>query len=300
MKELEAESVTMVEEIKPQLAALEATPVIVAKADIQHQTAPQQRQRVKAAFFDIDETLIRGASAFMVTRELYRRNFFGIRDIMFASKEALLYLIFGEDKERVDTITQRALHVMAGHHVHEAEAVGKDVTRELVRHRIFPGTRKILEAHLAAGHEVWLLSATPKEIAVQIAEALGATGAVGTEIEIVDGVYRAELAAPFMHGPGKARVVRQLAMDRNLDLNESWAYSDSFNDLPMLLTVGKPRAINPDLKLRAFAMRNRWKIFDFRRFRRGIIETVLKQTGQAIGFSWIVSMAVRTLVKNRK
>lgn len=290
----------MLDKLKPEPASMESTPVIVADTDSEQQLNELPVQRRKAAFFDIDETLIRGASAFMVTRELYRRKFFGIRDILFASKEALLYLIFGEDKDRVATITQRALNVMAGHHVHEAEAVGKDVTRELIKHRIFPGTRKILEAHLTAGHEVWLLSATPKEIAVQIAEALGATGAVGTEIMVVDGMYRAELAAPFMHGPGKARVVRQLAMDRNLDLNESWAYSDSFNDLPMLLTVGKPRVINPDLKLRAFAMRNKWKIFDFRRFKRGAIETVLKQTGQAIGFSWIVSMALRALVRNRK
>lgn len=277
------------------------SPVIVSMARSLNQSGgPGGVSRKKAAFFDIDETLIRGASSFVVTRELYRRRFFGWRDILFATKETMLYLVFGEDKNRLQQLTQRALNVMAGHSVEEVTAVGEDVCNELVGHRIFPGTRAILERHLKAGHEVWLISATPREVAVMIAERLGATGAVGTEVKCVNGIYQAELAAPFMHGSGKARVVRQLAMERNLDLNSSWAYSDSFNDLPMLLTVGKPNAINPDLKLRAFAMRHRWHIFDFRRLKRGALERFIKRVAETVGATWFFTLLFQSLLNKHR
>lgn len=258
---------------------------------------PGAREKKVAAFFDIDETLVRGASSYQVTLELYRHHFFGIRDVLFAAYHSFMYVVFGEDKKRLDRLTKRALGVMEGRKVDEVLVVGDNVANWLMAHRIFPGTRHMLEQHLKRGHEVWLLSATPVEVAQLLAQRLGATGAVGTEVEHHGGVYHAALAAPFMHGDGKGTAVRRLAEERHLDLEKSYAYSDSFNDLPMLLTVGNPSAINPDLKLRAYALQKRWRIHDFRRYKRGIVGKYAKSAAKAGGFAWLTALFVNTLLR---
>lgn len=252
-----------------------------------------------AAFFDIDETLIRGASSYHVTRELYRRRFFGWRDIFFALRHTVLYILFGEDKDRVDALTHRALNVMAGHSVDEVVSVGVDVANELMEHRIFPGAQALLTKHLQAGHEVWLLSATPVQVAQVIGKRLGVTGVVGTEVKTENGVFLPTLDAPFMHGAGKGKAVRRLANERQINLEKSFAYSDSFNDLPMLLTVGRRAAINPDLKLRAYALKFNWKIVDFRRFKRGSIEKAAKRIAEYGGLAWLLGIFTHSLVRGR-
>ena len=120
-------------------------------------------------------------------------------------------------------------------------------------HRIWPGTRALAQLHLDQGQRVWLVTAAPIEIAAIIARRLGLTGALGTVAEHVDGVYTGELVGDMLHGPAKAEAIKALAEREGLDLSRCSAYSDSYNDLPMLSLVGDPCAINPDAKLRDHA-----------------------------------------------
>ena len=120
-------------------------------------------------------------------------------------------------------------------------------------HRIWPGTRALAQMHLDQGQRVWLVTAAPIEIAQIIARRLGLTGAMGTVAEHVDGVYTGRLVGDLLHGPAKGEAVKALAAREGLDLAGCSAYSDSYNDLPMLSLVGDPCAINPDAKLRAHA-----------------------------------------------
>ena len=113
-------------------------------------------------------------------------------------------------------------------------------------HRIWPGTRALAQLHLDQGQRVWLVTAAPIEIATIIARRLGLTGALGTVAEHVDGVYTGELVGEMLHGSAKAVAVQELAERFGLDLERCSAYSDSYNDLPMLSAVGDPCAINPD------------------------------------------------------
>jgi HAD superfamily hydrolase (TIGR01490 family) len=135
-------------------------------------------------------------------------------------------------------------------------------------HRIWPGTRALAQMHLDQGQRVWLVTAAPVEIARIIADRLGLTGALGTVAEHVDGVYTGRLVGDLLHGPAKAEAVRALAESEGLDLSRCSAYSDSFNDLPMLSMVGEPCAINPDSRLRDHARANGWRVRDYRTGRK--------------------------------
>ena len=121
--------------------------------------------------------------------------------------------------------------------------------------------------HLDHDEEVWLVTATPKDLADLIAKRLGFTGALGTVAEVKDGVYTGKLIGQLLHGPNKAIAVKLLAEERGIDLANSYAYSDSHHDIPLLQAVGNPRAINPDTLLQIHALREHWPIYDFRRMR---------------------------------
>ncbi len=127
-----------------------------------------------------------------------------------------------------------ALSIVKGHRVAELQSIGEEIYDEYMAERIWPGTRALAEAHLAAGQKVWLVTAAPVEIANVIARRLGLTGALGTVAESVDGVYTGKLVGEPLHGPAKAEAVRALAAAEGLDLSRCAAYSDSHNDIPML------------------------------------------------------------------
>jgi phosphoserine phosphatase len=86
----------------------------------------------------------------------------------------------------------------------------------------------------------------------------------------LDGVYTGRLRGELLHGPAKGEAVRSLAHDHGLDLARCFAYSDSFNDLPMLSLVGHPCAINPDRRLLEFAEQNDWQVRDYRSGRKAV------------------------------
>lgn len=227
------------------------------------------RDMSSAAFFDVDNTVMQGASIFHLARGLHRRNFFTTRDILSAVWMQAYFRVVGvEDPRHIAETRNSALSFIAGHTVAELEELGEEIFDEAMAHRIWPGTRALAQMHLDQGQRVWLVTAAPIEIATIIARRLGLTGALGTVSEHVDGVYTGRLVGDMLHGPAKAEAVKALAAREGLDLDACSAYSDSVNDLPMLSLVGDPCAINPDAKLRAHARANGWRIRDYRTGRK--------------------------------
>jgi len=222
-----------------------------------------------AAFFDVDNTVMRGASIFHLARGLHRRRFFTTREILGAAwKQAYFRVVGVEDPDHVAEARTSALSFIAGHTVIELEELGQEIFDETMAHRIWPGTRALAQLHLDQGQRVWLVTAAPIEIAQIIATRLGLTGAMGTVAEHVDGVYTGRLVGDLLHGPAKAEAVRALAEREDLDLSRCSAYSDSVNDLPMLSLVGDPCAINPDARLRSHARALGWRVRDYRTGRK--------------------------------
>ncbi|WP_061961075.1 HAD family hydrolase [Demequina flava] len=221
-----------------------------------------------AAFFDVDNTVIRGASSYHIARGLQRHGFFKARDIFRFAWEQLKYTMLGESREQIEQIREEGLMMIKGWSVAEMIAVGEEVYDEILELRIFPGTRALIDGHLAAGREVWFITTSPQEVASIIAQRLGVTGAMGSQAEHVDGLYTGKLKGEMVHREAKAKVVRQLADERGLDLTASYAYGDSINDGPMLEAVAHPTAINPDHKLRRMANERGWAIEEFRKRRK--------------------------------
>jgi HAD superfamily hydrolase (TIGR01490 family) len=222
-----------------------------------------------AAFFDIDNTIVRGASLFHLARGLAKRKFFTLGDVSsFAWKQAKFRVAGREDTDDIASVIDAALSFVAGHDVDEVVSLGDEIFDERIEDKLYAQTITLTRAHLQAGQRVWLVSAAPVEMASLIARKLELTGALGTVSEIVDGKYTGMLAGAPLHGPAKAEAVRALADREDLDLALCSAYSDSSNDIPMLSLVGQPVAINPDAALRRHARAMGWNVHDYRTGRK--------------------------------
>lgn len=245
-----------------------------------------------AAFFDLDNTIVRGASAFHLAVGLRRRGFFGNRDLVTFAVQQTRYLLFGEDLGQIDAIRARALSIVAGRSVAEVAAVGEEVWDEVLSLRIFPGTQALLTRHLEAGHQVWIITASPVEIGELIGRRLGVTGALGTVAEHVGGFYTGSLVGDLLHGRAKASAVQALAEREGLDLARCYAYGDSSNDVPILSLVGHPVAINADLRLRRHARAVGWPVQEFRG-RRRVAARRSMYTASGAGVLWVAGLVLR-------
>jgi HAD superfamily hydrolase (TIGR01490 family) len=221
------------------------------------------------AFFDVDNTIMRGASIYYFARGLVARKMVAPRDVALMLWSQFSFLLRGsESPDHIDAIRQAALAFVAGSSVDDMRRLGEEIYDDAIASRIWEGARELTRHYLAAGQRVWLVTATPVELAEIIARNLGLTGALGTVAETTDGVYTGRLVGDLMHGEAKAAAIRDLAEREGLDLARCAAYSDSKNDLPMLSLVGHPNVVNPDPRLRREARRRGWPVYEFRDGRR--------------------------------
>jgi len=247
--------------------AEEAGEASAAAAEVEH--PPPVPDPRAAAFFDVDNTLMRGASIYHFARGLAARGMFGPRDLARLTWGQLAFRLRGtENSDHIDAAREAALAFVAGHHVDDIVGLGEEIYDDTMADRIWEGARKLTQQHLDAGQRVWLVTATPVELANILARRLGLTGALGTVAESANGVYTGRLVGGLLHGDAKAMAVQALARREGLDLSRSSAYTDSFNDMPMLKLVGHPNVVNPDALLLAEARRRNWPVHDFRSGRR--------------------------------
>ncbi len=227
------------------------------------------RDLTAAAFFDVDNTMVQGASIVHFARGLAARKYFKTSDIVDMAWKQVKFRVTGrESMNDVASGKEKALSFIAGRSTAELAALGEEIYDEIIADKIWPGTRALAQMHLDAGQQVWLVTATPVELAQVIAKRLGLTGALGTVAESRDGVFTGRLVGDVLHGLGKAHAVRTLAIREGLNLKRCTAYSDSHNDVPMLSLAGTSVAINPDADLRELAKNRGWEIRDFRTGRK--------------------------------
>ncbi|NNG20790.1 HAD family hydrolase [Naumannella sp. ID2617S] len=218
-----------------------------------------------AAFFDLDNTMVRGTSMIQLGKGLYARKYFRAGIILRALwLEAWFRATGAEHEGHIVEIRETVLSIIEGRTVQELAADSEQIFNDSIAGRLWPQATALADSHLSAGRPVWLVTAAPIEVARVCAKHLGLTGAIGTEAESVEGVYTGRLHGPLMHGPAKADAVRALALERGYDLSRCSAYSDSFNDLPMLSLVGDPHVVNPDGDLLRHARAANWPVHDFR------------------------------------
>jgi HAD superfamily hydrolase (TIGR01490 family) len=237
---------------------------------------------VAAAFFDVDNTMIHGASLYWFARGLVARNYFSTRDLLRFGWSQLKFRILAT--ERHGDMTQAkhaALAFVAGRKVAELRRLCEEIFDEMIVERIWTGTHALAQLHLDTGQRVWLVTAAPIELGEVIADRLGLTGAIGTVAEVRDGVYTGALVGDLMHGAAKAAAIQRLAQTEGLELSRCTAYSDSANDIPMLSSVGTAVAVNPDATLRRQARQRGWQVRDFRTGRKAARVAVPAAVGAA-------------------
>jgi len=244
--------------------------------------------------------MVRGASLFHLARGMHERGMLSKVDLASAGAKQARFLLRGSENpsDRIAAM-QSALSFVAGRDVDEVTAVGSEIFDDRMINKLWPGTLELARAHVAAGHQVWLVSATPNELANLMALRLGFAGGLGTSAEITEGRYTGRLLDVPLHGATKAQVIAEFASANQIDLTRSYAYSDSVNDVPLLELVGNPVAINPDGPLRAHAKTRGWPIEDFRRrrMRQMSITGAASAVGAAVAIGVIASAAHKRAVR---
>ncbi|MFC4562691.1 HAD family hydrolase [Nocardiopsis mangrovi] len=211
---------------------------------------------------------MRGASIYHFARGLAARDLFTTRDLLRFAWGQMVFRVSGQERpEHINAAREAALAFVAGHDVKDLVSLCEDIYDDTMADRIWEGAHRLIRRHLDAGQRVWLVTATPFELADIIKRRLGLDGALGTVAETVDGTYTGRLVGDLLHGPAKATAIRALARAEGLDLSTCTAYSDSSNDLPLLSVVGHPNAVNPDDSLLEYAKKHGWPVHEFRRHR---------------------------------
>ncbi|HVM13707.1 MAG TPA: HAD-IB family hydrolase [Egibacteraceae bacterium] len=217
-----------------------------------------------AAFFDLDRTLMSGSSAYYCGKACYREGLYPFKRLVVDGLRGFVFKLFGASEERTEALRDRILEAVAGRDADTYRRLAPGVVDELLA-RIRPEAQALLDMHEEAGRDVYIVSASPVEIVDELARALDIAGGLGTQSEILDGVYTGRLAAPFCYGEGKAEVARRIVAERGYDLSQCYAYADSASDLPILQLVAHPVAVNPDRSLMSMAHRRGWPIVEFNR-----------------------------------
>jgi len=210
-----------------------------------------------AAFFDLDRTLLRGASGPIIGEALKSA---GVTDRSVPGEQLVykLYDLFGENRPSME-VTKRAVRFASGWVRSQVQEAG-ELAADALAASLQPFARPIFDEHRAAGRPLVLATTTPYDLVKPLADALGFDAVVATRYGEADGKYDGTLDGEFVWGPGKLRAIQTWAVETGIDLAESWAYSDSFYDLPMLGAVKHPVAVNPDPRMLVVALLRRWPV----------------------------------------
>lgn len=211
-----------------------------------------------AAFFDFDGTLIDGYSAKAYFVERLKNRDVGLGELIRTAVEATKVERRGAD---IQPLVEAAVAGLAGTPQAEVEAAGDDLFRTKIAGMVFPSARTLIDAHRAKGHTVVVASsATPPQITAT-AKDLGIEHIIATELEVDDnGILTGAVLGDIRWGDGKANAVREFAAEHDIDLGQSFGYSNGAEDLPLLEAVGRPRPLNPDPKLTMIAGEHGWPV----------------------------------------
>lgn len=212
-----------------------------------------------AAFFDLDRTLLVGASGPVISDELRREGLLPERHV---PGEGLVFDVFNLVGETLPGmfLTRQAARAAAGWPRLAVQRVGRAIVDQLMA-EVAPFARLLVQEHQEAGRPVVMATTTPYDVVKPFADALGLDDVIATRYGLRDdGAYDGSIDGEFVWGRGKLNAVRAWARSKGIDVRESWAYSDSFYDLPLLTAAGHATAVNPDVRLAIVAAARRWPV----------------------------------------
>ncbi len=218
--------------------------------------------RSVAAFFDLDKTIIAGSSTLAFGRSMRERGLIGRRAMLRSGYAQLSLMRSGADADFMDRMRDQISALCTGWDAAVVRSVIEEALPTVLLPMIYAEATELIEVHRASGHHLALVSASGVEMAAPVAAALGVQHCVATRMVVADGRYTGEIEF-YCYGEGKAVAVRALAAEHGYRLENSYAYSDSITDLPLLEVVGHPHAVNPDRALRRIAEERGWPVLEF-------------------------------------
>ena len=215
-----------------------------------------------AAFFDLDGTIVEGTSGLRFARFLFRRRILPLKTSLIIPSLKIFYdLVKGEVNKYMDEVDDMLGTSMKG--------VKKSLVQEqakqyagLEKHYMRANIVKVINNHKKNGVKLFMLSASPDELVKEVGKMLGFDESIGTRIETRGGIYTGRVLKPSLIGKDRVEIVKKLAKKYNINLNQSFAYGNCVNDVPVLETVGNPVAVNPNKYLKPIAVKNNWTIMN--------------------------------------
>jgi HAD superfamily hydrolase (TIGR01490 family) len=220
---------------------------------------------MQAAFFDLDKTIIARSSTLAFTGHLYRAGMLGRRALARAAMGQLMYMLFGADEDQLAKARDAMLRLTKGWDRAQIERIVEEALEEVVAPLVFAEALFLIDEHMREGRKVFIVSASPYEVVHPLARYIGVEDVIATQAKVDEnGLYTGEVEL-YAFGPEKAKAVQAVADEQGISLADSYAYTDSITDLPLLELVGNPHTVNPEKELRTIAEQRGWPILEFQR-----------------------------------
>ncbi|MFT4187053.1 MAG: HAD family hydrolase [Aeromicrobium sp.] len=217
-----------------------------------------------AAFFDLDKTIIARSSTLAFSRPFFDEGLLSRRAVLRSAYAQFMFAVSGADHDQLERMRAYLTRMVTGWDVATVRQAVAETLHSIIDPLVYDEAVELIERHRASGQDVVIVSASGSEVVEPIGVLLGADVVIATTLEIEDGRYTGEIER-YAYGPHKAEAMVELAAERGYDLGQSYAYSDSVTDVPMLEAVGHPFVVNPDKGLRKIADERGWPVLEFRR-----------------------------------
>ncbi len=209
------------------------------------------------AFFDLDRTLVACNTGRLFLKDLRRRGEISIGRALRAMGWMARYHLSLLD---VDAMASKILSSVRGWSESEFEERCRRLVEDEVLPLLLPAALRTIEKHRNDGHVLAILSMSPTYVTRPIARTLGIDEVISTQLEVEGGRFTGRVITPACFGAGKVHWAEAMGRQRDVDLGQSWFYTDSYSDLPMLERVGHRVIVNPDPRLRRAARQRGWKV----------------------------------------
>jgi len=223
---------------------------------------PQPKYRNSAAFYDVDGTLIRinivHAFAFYASRQPSLRES-AYRTVKTAFSVPVFWAADKLSRKWFNEIFYRSYQ---GESEDRLVVLAEELFEDVIKPNIYPRAADLIAESRRAGCRQVIISGALDFTMRPLAKYLGVDDFIANRLEFEDGYATGKLKKPFVAGATKAQIMRDYARAHRIELDESWAYTDSYSDYPMLAVVGHPTAVNPDFRLRSVARSYDWPVLD--------------------------------------